>query len=53
MSSTIWIWKQISGLAARYNDVVYARPMISQSHEFLVYFGGDIQVCTKLSYSYF
>ncbi|KAL2716941.1 mitochondrial protein C2orf69 isoform X2 [Vespula squamosa] len=43
MSSTIWIWKQISGLAARYNDVVYARPMISHSHEFLVYFGGDIQ----------
>ncbi|XP_043492140.1 UPF0565 protein C2orf69 homolog [Polistes fuscatus] len=43
MSSTIWIWKQISGLATRYNDVVYARSMISHSYEFLVYFGGDIQ----------
>ncbi|KAI4486858.1 hypothetical protein M0802_012278 [Mischocyttarus mexicanus] len=43
MSSTISIWKRISGIAARYNDVVYARSMNSHSYEFLVYFGGDIQ----------
>lgn len=43
MSSAIWIWKKVSGLPGRFNDVIYASPMLTHSNKFLIYFGGDIQ----------
>lgn len=43
MTTKIWIWKKVSGLATRFNDVLYARPTSLHSNEFLIYFGGDIQ----------
>ncbi|KAK2583348.1 hypothetical protein KPH14_009346 [Odynerus spinipes] len=47
MSSTIWIWRKVSGLIGRYNDVLYACPTLLHSNEFLIFFGGDIQDLQK------
>lgn len=42
-SSKIWVWKKVPGLVGRYNDIIYSRPVLPPSQDFLVYFGGDVQ----------
>lgn len=48
MGSKIWIWKNISGIPGRCNDVLYMRPVLQPTSDFLVFFGGDVQASPKL-----
>lgn len=44
MSSKIWIWKNVPGIAGRCDDIIYSSPILPSSQDVLLYFGGDIQV---------
>ncbi|XP_011643091.1 UPF0565 protein C2orf69 homolog isoform X2 [Pogonomyrmex barbatus] len=43
MGSRTWIWKNIPNLTGRHNDVIYTQPRSQPTHDFLIFFGGDVQ----------
>lgn len=48
MGSKIWKWKNTPGVPGRCNDVLYTPPKLQPTHDLLVFFGGDVQVCSGL-----
>ncbi|RLU26935.1 hypothetical protein DMN91_000734 [Ooceraea biroi] len=43
MASKVWMWKGITGVSGRCNDVLYTRPKSQLTQDLLVFFGGDVQ----------